>query len=218
MMGTSNSLPDLEAARRGMDEQQLELQMRSRVGRTASTDIEKKAPSYRDKVLIEKKVKPGDTLNKIALQYSVAVSDLKRANNLVNDQDFVARSVIKIPVSRLRHEMGYGVDGTEEDAENEDDRAPLIAGSRESRDASVEEIFHKTDNNIAQVRETLPEDRIPGSYFVDARSPETGWSIWLLLAAVVIVFIIIPLVLTIYEEETNVENTAHISQAVGQNK
>ncbi|CAJ0574396.1 unnamed protein product, partial [Mesorhabditis spiculigera] len=60
-----------------MDEQQLELRMLSRVGRTASTDIiEESASLSRYKVLIEKKVKSRVTPSvKIALQYSVAVSD-----------------------------------------------------------------------------------------------------------------------------------------------
>ncbi|CAJ0944030.1 unnamed protein product, partial [Mesorhabditis belari] len=199
-----------------MDEQQIEIQMRSRVGRTGSTDLEKKG-SYKDKILLERRLKPGDTLNKIALQYSLTVSELKRANNLVGDQEFVALSTVKIPVSRMRHALNLGVEGSaDEELHEYTDRVPLIRAQslRDSRDPSVEDIFHKTDNNIAQVRDALPEDGIPGSFhFVDARSPESGWSVWALLAAVVIVFMVVPLLLTLYEEEANehLNPTAHAS-------
>lgn len=37
-----------------------------------------------------------------------------------------------------------------------DDKLPLLEQS--SREPSVEEIFHKTDNNIALVRDTLPDE------------------------------------------------------------
>ncbi|PIO53164.1 hypothetical protein TELCIR_25513, partial [Teladorsagia circumcincta] len=49
-----------------------EFAMRSRVGRTPS-DQERRKPSpfNKDAVIIERKVKAGDTLNKIAIQYSV---------------------------------------------------------------------------------------------------------------------------------------------------
>lgn len=120
-----------------------EIAMRSRVGRTSS-DLERRKDqnSYKDTVIIERKIKAGDTLNKIAIQYSVnvslfivcdyntfpflmnlhwsaindlQVSDIKRVNNLVTDQDFVALTVVKIPVSRMRHALGIGSSSSEDD-------------------------------------------------------------------------------------------------------
>ncbi|VDL74381.1 unnamed protein product [Nippostrongylus brasiliensis] len=187
-----------------------EFAMRSRVARTSS-DMERRKDSqnYKDTVLIERKVKAGDTLNKIAIQYSVNVSDIKRVNNLVNDQDFVALTVVKIPVSRMRHALGVGSSSSEEEHIIDfDDRSRLLDGDKHERDPSVEEIFRKTDTAIAQVRETLPEEQIPGSFhFVDARPPDSVCSVWLLLIAVVVIFMIVPLLLTFWEEHEHEDKT-----------
>lgn len=184
--------------------------MRSRVVRTPS-DLERRkdTQSFKDSVIIERKVKAGDTLNKIAIQYSVNVSDIKRVNNLVNDQDFVALTVVKIPVSRMRHALGVGGSSSEDEHIIDfDDRTRLLDGDKHSRDPSVEEIFHKTDTTIAQVREALPEEQIPGSFhFVDARPPDTVCSVWALVAAVVVIFMVVPLLLTFYEEHEHDEKT-----------
>ncbi|XGW19080.1 hypothetical protein V3C99_003136 [Haemonchus contortus] len=188
--------------------------MRSRVGRTLS-DQERRKDSLlsKDAVIIERKIKAGDTLNKIAIQYSVNVSDIKRVNNLVSDQDFIALTVVKIPVSRLRYALG--VSSSSEDDEHIidfDERACLLENEKSkpdtrntpsSQDASVDDIFHRTDTMIvsAQVREALPEGGLPGSFhFVDARPPDTACSVWTLVALVVITFMVVPLLLTYYEE------------------
>ncbi|ETN80154.1 LysM domain protein [Necator americanus] len=135
------------------DSRSSEIAMRSRVGRTSS-DIERRKDqqSYKDTVIIERKVKTGDTLNKIAIQYSVNVSDIKRVNNLVSDQDFVALTVVKIPVSRMRHALGVGTSSSEDDEHiiDIDDRTRLMDPDRHSRDPSVEEIFNKTDTAIGK--------------------------------------------------------------------
>uniref|UniRef100_A0A8D0GC61 LysM and putative peptidoglycan-binding domain-containing protein 3 n=1 Tax=Sphenodon punctatus TaxID=8508 RepID=A0A8D0GC61_SPHPU len=53
-----------------------------------------------DIVLLTKDIQEGDTLNAIALQYCCSVADVKRVNNLINDQDFFALRSIKIPVKK----------------------------------------------------------------------------------------------------------------------
>uniref|UniRef100_A0A914ZEK0 LysM domain-containing protein n=1 Tax=Panagrolaimus superbus TaxID=310955 RepID=A0A914ZEK0_9BILA len=146
-----------------------------------------------NRVLIERKIQPGDTLNKIALQYSVQISDLKRANTLlVNDQDIYALPVIKIPVSRLF------ADRIEAESRNQvepyrhqttaaivpitnDDRRPLLDTDDDEdsdehiRKAKVGALLQKTDANITQVRGNLPSPGIEGGafHFVDATSPDT---------------------------------------------
>ncbi|XP_067172392.1 lysM and putative peptidoglycan-binding domain-containing protein 3 [Apteryx mantelli] len=54
-----------------------------------------------DIVLLTKDIQEGDTLNAIALQYCCSVADIKRINNLINDQDFFALRSIKIPVKKF---------------------------------------------------------------------------------------------------------------------
>ncbi|XP_062317628.1 lysM and putative peptidoglycan-binding domain-containing protein 4 [Osmerus eperlanus] len=50
--------------------------------------------------LVEREVSDGDNLNKLALQYGCKVADIKRANNLIQEQDLFALKLIKIPVKK----------------------------------------------------------------------------------------------------------------------
>ncbi|KFD54292.1 hypothetical protein M513_04834 [Trichuris suis] len=48
-------------------------------------------------------LRPDDTLQKVALKFSLTVNELKRINGLVSDQDFFALKALRIPDSRLQH-------------------------------------------------------------------------------------------------------------------
>lgn len=50
--------------------------------------------------LLEREVLDGDNLNKLALQYGCKVADIKRVNNLIQEQDLFALKSIKIPVQK----------------------------------------------------------------------------------------------------------------------
>uniref|UniRef100_UPI00398F805B lysM and putative peptidoglycan-binding domain-containing protein 3 isoform X2 n=1 Tax=Pristiophorus japonicus TaxID=55135 RepID=UPI00398F805B len=54
-----------------------------------------------DIVYLIREIQEGDTLNALALQYCCTVADIKRINNLINDQDFFALRSIKIPVKKI---------------------------------------------------------------------------------------------------------------------
>jgi len=47
---------------------------------------------------VEAEIREGDTLAKIALRYNVSISELKRVNNLLNEVEFHALPIIKVPV------------------------------------------------------------------------------------------------------------------------
>ncbi|XP_068169391.1 lysM and putative peptidoglycan-binding domain-containing protein 4 [Antennarius striatus] len=49
---------------------------------------------------LDRQVLDGDSLNKLALQYGCKVADIKRVNNLMQEQDFFALKSIKIPVQK----------------------------------------------------------------------------------------------------------------------
>ncbi|XP_038856508.1 lysM and putative peptidoglycan-binding domain-containing protein 4-like [Salvelinus namaycush] len=51
-------------------------------------------------MLLERDVLVGDNLNKLALQYGCKVADIKRVNNLIQEQDMFALKSIKIPVKK----------------------------------------------------------------------------------------------------------------------
>ncbi|CAF3649959.1 unnamed protein product [Rotaria socialis] len=57
-------------------------------------------------VIVEKPVLPNETIQAFAIRYRVHVSQLRRINNLQNDQEFYALTYCRVPVSRfgLLHE------------------------------------------------------------------------------------------------------------------
>lgn len=50
--------------------------------------------------VLERELQEGDNLNKLALQYGCQVAEIKRLNNLMQEQDLFALKSIKIPVQR----------------------------------------------------------------------------------------------------------------------
>jgi len=62
-------------------------------------DDEKKAKRPRTDHII-REIEPGDTLQNLSLKCGCTVSELKRTNNLMTEQDFYGLKYIKIPVKR----------------------------------------------------------------------------------------------------------------------
>ncbi|KAJ3596435.1 hypothetical protein NHX12_002842 [Muraenolepis orangiensis] len=56
-----------------------------------------------DVQLLERELQEGDNLNRLALQYGCKVADIKRANNLFQEQDLFALKSIKIPLTKHSH-------------------------------------------------------------------------------------------------------------------
>ncbi|KAG7268303.1 hypothetical protein CRUP_038318 [Coryphaenoides rupestris] len=77
------------------DSYELRSRGRDRLRRSASRD------RMDDIIYLARDVQEGDTLNSLALQYHCSVGDLKRANNLLAEQDFFALRSVKIPVRRF---------------------------------------------------------------------------------------------------------------------
>ncbi|XP_028852379.1 lysM and putative peptidoglycan-binding domain-containing protein 3 [Denticeps clupeoides] len=77
------------------DGESYELRSRGRVRRSTSRD------RVDDIVYLLKDIQEGDTLNSLSLQFFCPVADIKRANNLLTEQDFFALRSIKIPVKRF---------------------------------------------------------------------------------------------------------------------
>jgi len=61
-------------------------------------------------VILEREILPNDTLQSFSLMYNCNVNDIKRANNLISEQDFFALKKLKIPVKKY----GLLTDGVEE--------------------------------------------------------------------------------------------------------
>ncbi|XP_022610280.1 lysM and putative peptidoglycan-binding domain-containing protein 4-like [Seriola dumerili] len=83
-----------ESAISSDDEELSVMEMRPRVF------LEQEQDRLRNVQLLERKVLEGDNLNKLALQYGCKVADIKRVNNLMQEQDLFALTSIKIPVQK----------------------------------------------------------------------------------------------------------------------
>ncbi|KAK7496863.1 hypothetical protein BaRGS_00011843 [Batillaria attramentaria] len=87
------------------DDEQVEFEMpemRARRGQQGAVGFTSEA-QQEGETYFEKEIGDGDTLQSIALKYSCPVSELKRINNLIKDQDFFALRVLKVPM----HRHGY---------------------------------------------------------------------------------------------------------------
>lgn len=61
---------------------------------------DQKQDRLRNVHLLERELLDGDNLNKLALQYGCKVADIKRVNNLMQEQDLFALKSIKIPIQK----------------------------------------------------------------------------------------------------------------------
>ncbi|KAK7116083.1 lysM and putative peptidoglycan-binding domain-containing protein 3-like [Littorina saxatilis] len=75
-------------------------EVRSRRGQAGGPSSSLQPAGEEDEVFYEKEIGEGETLQSLALKYSCPVSELKRINNLIKDQDFFALRVLKVPMKR----------------------------------------------------------------------------------------------------------------------
>lgn len=145
------------------DGESYELRPRGRERLRRSTSKER----LEDIVYLSRDIQEGDTLNSIALQYHCPVADLKRANNLLTEQDFFALRSVKIPVRRFSiftetHSAGPPKAGSPSGARRPPQISaipslPLESSTDSSSSDSVEGFLLEKDKDIEQlVRSTGP--------------------------------------------------------------
>ncbi|RUS87034.1 hypothetical protein EGW08_005187 [Elysia chlorotica] len=82
--------------------------------------IDEEQPTY-----FEREIGEGETLQAIALKYACPVSELKRLNNLIQDQEFFALKILKVPMRKhgvlseemAKHTFKLGASGYSRGAE-----------------------------------------------------------------------------------------------------
>lgn len=80
------------------DEDVVEFEMENIRSRKAQRNHE--LPKESGSLFVERKIAEGDTLQSLSLLYGCPVSELKRVNNLIRDQEFYALTSVKIPVKK----------------------------------------------------------------------------------------------------------------------
>lgn len=83
--------------------------VRSRKGPKSQNIQKEYTPDF-----VERKLTADDTLQSLSLQYGITISELKRVNRLINDQDFYGLVKIKIPVKQ----RSFLIDRIHEDDDN----------------------------------------------------------------------------------------------------
>ncbi|KAK3098537.1 hypothetical protein FSP39_020421 [Pinctada imbricata] len=78
------------------DDDVVEYEMSAVRSRKAPRQVEEdEQPTY-----FERELSEGDTLRSISLQYGCQVAEIKRINNMIQDQDFYAFKKIKVPLKK----------------------------------------------------------------------------------------------------------------------
>lgn len=184
--------------------------------------------------LLEREVSDGDNLNKLALQYGCKVADIKRVNNLMQEQDLFALKSIKIPVQK--HSLLTETLGDLSDPQEEVPHT--AAGTKASeRPRTRQHLQEVTDflmevdsdldkliqNTADQDDELLEMSDKPGGFSSKGRrltSHGADWGIqwWNAVIAMVLIGIVLPLFYLIYFKTkdsslvvpTNGSNLSHL--------
>lgn len=221
-----------EAEHSEEDGETFELRSRGKDRHRRSTDRKD------DIVYLIRDIKEGDTLISISLQYFCTVADIKRANNLLTEQDFFALRSIRIPVRKFSsftetHTTTFlkssSPGGTHRIAENPVSGASLDSSSSSSSVDSVECFLQEKDKDIellvkssAPSRSSLSEvvssleqpllgdsDRRP----VQKKDPYYGadWGMrwWTAVAIMLVVGIVTPVFYLLYYEVLMKADVSH---------
>ncbi|XP_073509450.1 lysM and putative peptidoglycan-binding domain-containing protein 4 [Phyllobates terribilis] len=171
-----------------------------------------------DIVLLEHAITESDNLNKLALQYGCKVSDIKRINKLLTEQDLYALQTIKIPVKvhsflTERHkdtntQKGRSADCMDIVIESGDEASVTLTETRD-----ITQYFLEIDQNIeaaAQNQELFSESLDLGtshhllSTGLRNKDPNLGadWGIrwWNAVVIMILIGIVLPVFYILYYE------------------
>ncbi|XP_070687194.1 lysM and putative peptidoglycan-binding domain-containing protein 4 [Pempheris klunzingeri] len=173
---------------------------------------EQEQDRLRNVQLLERELLDGDNLNKLALQYGCKVADIKRVNNLMQEQDLFALKSIKIPVQKHSFLTEARTDLSEETPDSSttpvkpQDRARAQPHLREVTDFLME-VDHDIEKLI-QTTNDQDEDFLDNSEsqqrfgFRGRRLTNHGadWGIqwWNAVVAMLLIGIVLPLFYVIY--------------------
>lgn len=115
---------------------------------------------------VEWPVNQGDTLSSISLKSGCTISQLKRANNLMSDQDFYALHIIRIPIKRFGILSEVVHNSKQESAPvppllSFEDNASVV--SEETADREVRQFMNNVDKGLEEIKEKVTQAPRPPS-------------------------------------------------------
>ncbi|EDV26493.1 LysM and putative peptidoglycan-binding domain-containing protein 4 [Trichoplax sp. H2] len=205
----------------GGDDESEASELRTRFGKSPDDDDNIK--------VIQRQIRPEDSLRSFALQYGCTVADLKKINNLYTDAGFYALKTIKIPIKKygvlaeaeeetqLKLNRSAGTEaepGTSEtddiegDLANPDEKAEKFF---KEKDIEVEKLKEATQNTIKKMDDDDPEAPLmlgntPKKEDKKSLGADCGLSWVGVLVVVVIIGIVAPVLYYLYYTYFNNSN------------
>ncbi|KAM4733640.1 lysM and putative peptidoglycan-binding domain-containing protein 4 isoform 1-T2 [Anableps anableps] len=190
-----------------------------------------KRDNLRNVQLLEREVLDGDNLNKLALQYGCKVADIKRVNNLMQEQDLFALKFIKIPVQK----HSFLTEAVSEQSDPQEEVPRFSASSVGPHDSApfephlqeVTEFLMEVDSDIEKLIQTTPDHEEDfsenprrwrrcgfGRRRVMSHGADWGIQWWNALVAMLLIGIVLPLFYLIYfKTRDNREVSPTVSQS-----
>ncbi|XP_054903026.1 lysM and putative peptidoglycan-binding domain-containing protein 1 [Poeciliopsis prolifica] len=103
--------------------------------------------------VIEHTVKPGETLQGLALKYGVTVELIKRANRLYTNDSIFLKKSLSIPVLSDLNDHSNGVDSSEEDHKEGKTNCDTEDYRKPASDLTPGDFLKRLDNLISQSKE-----------------------------------------------------------------
>ncbi|XP_057693105.1 lysM and putative peptidoglycan-binding domain-containing protein 4 [Corythoichthys intestinalis] len=148
---------------------------------------------------LERDLLDDDNLNKLALQYGCKVADIKRANNLIQEQDLFALKSIKIPVPKhsfLMESITDMSDSLEETPVKVQPHRKQVMDFLIEVDNDTEKLIPPTDDCDVDLLDVGPK----GSTLKGHKGQGADWGIqwWNAVVAMLLIGIVLPLFYVIY--------------------
>lgn len=174
-----------------------------------------KRDNLRNVHMLEREVLDGDNLNKLALQYGCKVADIKRVNNLMQEQDLFALKFIKIPVQKHsfltetfpeQNDPQEEVPSSSSSPTGPQDRAPIEPRLQEvtyflmEADSDIEKLIQTTPDQEEDLSENHRKWKRCGFARRHRISQGADWGIqwWNALVAMLLIGVVLPLFYFIY--------------------
>ncbi|XP_051981323.1 lysM and putative peptidoglycan-binding domain-containing protein 3-like [Xyrauchen texanus] len=216
------------------DGETFELRSRGKERYRKSTSTDRKD----DIVFLIRDIKEGDTLNSISLQYICTVADIKRANNLLTEQDFFALRCIRIPVRKFssftethntapfktsspggtRRIAKIPISGTSLDSSSSSSSVDSVECFLQEKDKDIELLVKSSDpsrSSLSEVVSSLEQPLLgdPKRRSVQKKDPYHGadWGMrwWTAVAIMLVVGIITPVFYLLYYEVLMKADVSH---------
>ena len=188
---------------------------------------------------IERKIEPGDTLQSLSLKCGCTISQLKRANNLMSDQEFFGLTIVKIPIreygllSQVFREQKSSQKSPESNSNQHREERLVSVGFKQTfnsdhDDSDIRSFMDNLDKDLQEIRgkvnlsigknnesstainlSTNLSESSLGNKVAVNEGSDSGLTLFHVIAIALCVCIVIPVIYVWLFEENQLEKTHH---------